>query len=282
MQWADSHKPREMIRRALRDPKFQRSFHALKNIRPSAIYSTFDSWAKRRKMTGYTRASLKQQMNIRRADEFKHAVMKCTHWLANHNLQRYAMIIEITQTTAKSSTWLAGPVITGLQKLGIPGPTVIIPFADGRYLSVKAVKESIDAGITTFIHVDDAVYSGSQKGIMVRQLTSALRAAHVKRARMLIAVPYTTDLGRQYVSRLIGRPLKLEFYAPHTIRTRKLPWVSRVELMLRGDKNIQSGGPAMTVLPHKMPNYVSFGPATLSYALQAQIPKPVYKKFSFA
>jgi hypothetical protein len=281
MQWADSRKPREMIRRALRDPKFQRSFHALKNVRPRAIYSAFDSWAKRRDMTGYTREALKQQMDIRRADEFKHAVGLCTHWLVNHNLQRYAMIIEITQTTAKSSTWLAGPVITGLQKLGVPGPTVIIPFVDGRYLSVKAVKEAIDTGITTFVHVDDAVYSGSQKGIMVRQLTSALRAAHVKRARALIAVPYTTDLGRRYVSRLAARPLKLHFYAPHIIKTRTLPWVSRVELMLRGNKNIRSGGPAMTILPHKMPNSVSFGPASLSYALQTRIPQPVYKKFSF-
>ena len=279
MDWADSSKPRKLIKKALENPAFLQSFYSLKNVKEGSVYGTFDAWAKRRKMSKYTRDALKGQLDIRRADEFKAAISKCITWLTHRRLKKYSMIVEISPATAKSSTWLAGPVIAGLKSHKIHAPYSIIPFTSGRLLSPSAVKEALDAGITTFVHVDDAIYSGSQKGILVRQLTTILRTRQIKHARLLIGVAYTTDLGRRYISRLTKAPLKLEFFAAHTIRTRKLPWVSRVELMLRGDKNISVGGPAMTVLPHKMPNSVSFGPASLSKNLQSHIQKPVYKKF---
>jgi hypothetical protein len=282
MEWADSSQPRKLIHRALRNPALRRSFNSLGNVKRSTVYRTFNTWAKKRRMTAFTREALRKQLDIRRAGEFKRAITRCIAWLAKRLTTKYAMIVEITRTTAKSSTWLAGPVIEGLMtRYRIQGPSVIIPFVDGTYVSARGLKDALDAGITTFVHVDDAIYSGSQKGIMVRQLRAAVNKTSVKKARVLLAVPYTTDIGRQYIRRLAGPPLRLEFYAPYTIATRSLPWVSRVELLLRGDKNISAGGPAMTVLPHKMPNSVSFGPSSLSYMLQARIPKPVYKKISF-
>ena len=281
MNWAETEAPHHAIKRAFKNPAFQKSFYDLKNLDTREVLGAFDRWADVRRLPRRTRRNLRDAIDVRRAAEFRDAVAKCAAWIARQRPAPYAMILEVAQSgAAKSSLWLAGPAVRALMEAGIPPPAAVVPFVDGAALSVVSVRRALQQGVRTFVHVDDALYSGTQKGIMVRQLSETLDFDKVS-ARLLLAVAYVTDLGARHVRQQRGPRLRLKMYAPHVLRVRRLPWVSRVELMLRGDRdvrrNIAKGGPTSSLLAHKVPDSLSFGPATLSYHLQAVLPKPVYK-----
>ena len=265
------------IQKAIHSPEFKRSYYTLKNVKKENVYKAFDHWASSIDLPQATKNALRQQLNVRGSEEFKNAISKCIQWLADHKLKRYSLIVEIDGHVAKSSTWLAGPVIEGLKKRKIPGPFNIIPFYKGSKVSGSMVEKAVAAGVKTFVHVDDAIYSGSQKGILIKQLSNIVRNLKIGNyARLLIGAAYTTEVGKRYIESLVKPPLRLEFFAPHMIQSR-----SPVSTSNKHKNIIKSGGPTMTILSHKVPNAISFGPGPLSMALENALPRPVYKSMKF-
>jgi hypothetical protein len=254
-----------------------KSYHSLKNIKKNNVRSVFDTWAQKLELPRETKNALFKQLDVRGSAEFKNAISSCIQWLANHKLNKYAMIVEMSGEELKSSTWLAPPVIEGLKKLGIPGPSIIIP-CNQRRLNQKAVKQALDDGIKTFIHVDDAVYSGWQKADMVEDLADTVKHLYYNGVRFLLAVAYSTKIGMKEIKSREKHSLQLEIFSPITIpsRMRSFPSLSK-----KMSDIIKNGGPTMTILPHKVPNHASFGPKSLSSNLAARLPKPVYKSKSF-
>ena len=274
------------IKRAIAHKEFRQSYHAQKNVDPALVYRAFDTWAASKKLSRFTRHALRSQIDVRSASEFRAGISKGVDWLAQHlrHHPRYAMIVEIAPKTAKSSTWLAGPVIAELRAKGLPKPTILIP----SWLPDKLVDTALSLGVTAFVHVDDAIYSGAQKASMLGALQAKLAHARVPRpVDVYIAAAYSTGLGTQrvlhewekFVDKGQRKLLRVHVFAPHEIKKRAMPLASRLEFAARGRlQNAFRGGPTMTVLSHKVPNTVSFGPGSLSDHLVKHIQKPVYKR----
>jgi len=278
------------VKRVMAHKEFAQSYHAQPSVDPALVYKTFNDWAAAGKFSRFTRHALRKQLDVRSAGEFRDGISKSVAWLAA-NLQRhpkYALIVEIDDvggTQAKSSTWLAGPVVAELRARGVRKPMLVIPY--NGWLGNTYIDTAVSLGITAFVHVDDAIYSGSQKAVMMASLQAQLARAKSPPVDVFVAAAYSTRVGLQlvlhdwekHVPRGQPKLLRVHVYAPREIRKRTMPLLSRLELAARGRReNAFRGGPTMTVLSHKVPNAVSFGPASLSSHLARHIEKPIYKR----
>lgn len=302
----------QFVHRIMKNARMLNTFETLQNVPLNKVYSAFDAWASQQKrLSQRTLRSLRSALDVRTVAEFKQGLASCVGWVARklrymseHRLNGrnatlngnknwrfvppYAMIVEVDPKVAKSSAWLAGPVVRELAKTyKIPPPAVIVPFLRGSTLSFSHVKRAIDEGIRTFVHVDDAVYSGLQKSLMVANLESSLRILQnmgyaEPAVALLIAVPYSTFPGRKYILSASNRMYRggsaeslvnTSVYAAHALHPPRLPWLAKLEL----GKGRKLPWPTMTLLPFKVPNRASFGPASLGNALTTALPRPVYK-----
>ena len=268
-----------VIAAALKHQPFQDSYYTLKNLNTAAIHKGFDVWARAMKLSHAAAETYRAQIHIRKAQEFRGGVQQGVLWLAHklHTLSTrrrfkpYAMLVEVDKTahTAKSSAWLAGPVIQGLGVYGVPPPTVLIPVVGRKIQSLRYLREALRLGVTTFVHVDDAIYSGEQKHGMLAGLLSMLRQEKAPPSRMYLATAYATTDGLAHVEKAtVPLVLDVSVFAALKIPIRTAP--------VNGN-----GGPTMTILPHIVPDVKSFGPELLGNKLRSIAPQPPYKKFKY-
>jgi hypothetical protein len=154
----------------LEDPATLRSYNAMENTNRRAVLKELNVWARNKGLSANTRDALANALDIKTRADF-HATMNSViahvkRWTA---LEPYALIVEFgsdrypENALPKSSMWLAAAVIRGI---GRP-PGMIIPYfvfkgGDGR-VSTDLIRTAVARGIRSFVHVDDAMYSGDQK-----------------------------------------------------------------------------------------------------------------------
>ena len=244
-----------VIAAALKHQPFQDSYYTLKNLNTAAIHKGFDVWARAMKLSHAAAETYRAQIHIRKAQEFRGGVQQGVLWLAHklhalstrRRFKPYAMLVEVDKTahTAKSSAWLAGPVIQGLDVYGVPPPTVLIPVVGRK------------------------IYSGEQKHGMLAGLLSMLRQEKAPPSRMYLATAYATTDGLAHVEKATAPSvLDVSVFAALKIPIRTAP--------VNGN-----GGPTMTILPHIVPDVKSFGPELLGNKLRSIAPQPPYKKFKY-
>lgn len=199
-------------------------------------------------------------LNVRPVKEFKAAVEECLEWLRRKVAGReYRLIIERNSDAegVKSSTWLA-PHVERI--LGPPRDIIVVERAKPINLGPRrGPREDI------FVHLDDALYTGRQKHDLLRLLSLAeqKRGGH---GCVFMTAPYATAQARDLVSSYKSKYLDVEFERKHVIRLTKnsLPTniLSRLEkrgLFAYTQNRFGKHHTTMTILPHKVANYISFG-----------------------
>ena len=274
------------IRSSMAHQPFRKTYYDQANMDPASVHKMVNEWAASKKYSAYSKQALRRQVNVRSAAEFRNGISQCVAWLAIclRNTPRYALLVEISHAP-KSSTWLAGPVVAELEAMGIPKPEAVIPCTEGGVHAGSALQHAVDTGITAFVHVDDAIYSGSQKTFILETLQWHLSryVPPMKPVDVYVAAAYSTRLGRdrvlrQWKQRVRGQKLlRVHFFAARDLQKRSMPLRSKLELVMQGRARNLTGGPTMTILSHKVPNAMSFGPASLSKYLTNRLNKPVYK-----
>lgn len=268
----------KFLNSVLRSREMLNAYDALPNINRPAINTAFRAWATGQKLSADAQKTLHALLNVRSADEFFRFTRDGMAWIAREiGTRPYALIAEVASGNtlhnslkAKSSAWLAAPLV---RFLGRP-PAAIIPFHDGGWLAGDLVRTAVAQGILDFVHVDDAIYSGSQKAILVNEM-GALRIRDVP--RLYIAAAYATQKGLAKVRARVATVAKWVHVALHASGTMNEPTAPPnilPELIGKG----HTVGPTMSILPFKVPNEVSFGPSSLGAALGRAVPPPVYKR----
>lgn len=288
----------------LANRSLRRAYNEMSDMNADAIDTGFQEWAASTRLGQRSRRAVRRALNVKSAPDFlKHmalVIAALNEHIASLRGEPYAMLVEVSSQYAadwyvygraphpkkhrsfapKSSAWLAGPVINRLTRR----PAMLIPVyqhTTGGVLAEGLVHEARRQGIRHFVHVDDAIYSGLQKSELV-----ALMCETVEKKKMMTGPPtlwigaaYATATGLRAIRRAACQHMmKIHVYAAGTIAAPTLPWLARAELLLKR----QRVGPTMTVLPYKVPNAASFGPALLSNALAERAPDPVYKARKYA
>ena len=278
-------------------PEFLRAYNVMPEVDIQRVRASFDAWARKERLSKRTAETIWSQVDIRSAAEFKKGIAACVNWVAPRLRGRKWALVAETDTSARkaqSSAWLAGPVIRHLAARGIAPPSVIVPVEGGALVSTKHIDDALRRGITTFVHIDDAIYSGQQKGTLVDMFQRHLSRVG-RMAKLYIAAAYATEEGSEHVKSMVHNnrvrpalashplaPLQLHFFAPYVLRPAKLPDAVKAELARRRNRvlgmPLWTGGPTTTILPFKVPNATSFTPMTLSYHLDTTLPQPIYKR----
>jgi hypothetical protein len=280
------------VRAIMTHPEFLRAYNVMPEVNIKRVRASFDAWARKERLRKRTADSIWSQVDIRSAAEFKKGIAACVDWVAPRLRGREWALVAETDTSArkaKSSAWLAGPVIRHLAARGIAPPSVIVPVEGGALVSTKHIDDALSRGITTFVHIDDAIYSGQQKGSLVDMFQRHLSRVG-RMAKLYIAAAYATEEGSEFVKSMVQNnrvwpalashplaPLQLHFFAAYALRPAKLPDAVKAELARRRN-HLWTGGPTTTILPFKVPNATSFTPMTLSYHLDTTLPQPIYKR----
>ena len=271
------------VQRALASQELHNSYYQDRGMDKARIDSVFNEWALSKNLTESQKAAYKQQLNVREAREFRDGVHQCIIWLAHklHNSRQnlYAMLVEGETSTIKSSAWLAQPVIKTLGMYGIPPPAVIIPVRLGEIKSLEYIRHARRFGITNYIHVDDAMYSGHQNEEIAISLRKKLAATAggtgvpPQTSHLYMATAYSTDVAYRRVNKQTSPELDVHVFASFKIPERK--WFLNTG-------RVNEGGPTSTILPHKIPDDVSFGPASLSNLLNSRMPEPAYRRIKLS
>jgi hypothetical protein len=280
----------------LTNRSFRRAYDAMTDMHPNIIDTAFEKWTASTRLSQRSRQALHRALNVRSATNFQNHMARVSVALNEHIAtfrgEPYAMLVEMSSQYAadwylsrvplnpskrrryapKSSAWLAGPVISRLARR----PKMMIPVyhhSTGSILAEGLVREALRHGIRHFVHVDDAIYSGLQKSQIVQMLCRVLKVSKPLPS-VWIGAAYATATGLRAIRRkTCHRRMTTTVYAAGTIASPVVPWRTHVELLLK----LQRVGPTMTVMPYKVPNRVSFGPAGLSDALANLAPEPKYK-----
>lgn len=299
-----------------RNRSLQNAYDKMQNVNRASVNAGFHEWATSAGISQRARTAMHKALNVRTRKDFMENMgavfAKLNYEPFMLRNEPYAMLVELDspyaaslytrkraapgppQFAPKSSAWLAGVAMHRLRSR----PAVLIPVYHGSnnngvpVLAEGLVHEAIAHGIRHFVHIDDAMYSGLQKSEIVGLMNECLYTLQTQKVRqtprqtpllLWIGAAYATPGSRRavlhewkrYVRAVVRKnpPVRLTLYAPGTILPPRLPLLVRAELW----RKHQRPGPTMTVLPYKVPNSVSFGPAALSVALSNTVAKPAYK-----
>lgn len=275
---------------ATRTPNRARAERAWIAQRKHVLDTTFRNYGT---VTGMHR---KQQQRVRSTvravtpGEFERALAKCQVWLREHVRGRrpYALLLGSSSSASgmNSSQWLARHVMSW-EALGPPDMTL----RDDGTLKAQAARAA-DMGVKAIVHLNDALYSGNQLYEMLEEMENT-------RIPVFIAVAYSTPTaisliagtGRAEGAIFRGRgKLRLHpdsrFYAaskiadtPHTAGYTYDAASGRYKAnsareALRGTSDV---GATMTLLPHKVPNTMSFGMIRRGHTLSNYVTHAVGK-----
>jgi hypothetical protein len=184
----------QMVEASLSDPVTLQEYNTMANINRQMVMQELAAWARNEEVSNNARNALAKALTIKTRSDFHAAMNRVTshikRWIA---LEPYAMIVEFDRNyraprgrifqslTAKSSVWLLAPVI---RALGRP-PAMIIPYfihmdCTGS-ISETMMRMAIQQGIRSFVHVDDAMYSGDQK---MRLMSGVVRVVSQNRTTL--------------------------------------------------------------------------------------------------
>lgn len=263
---------------ALVSGKLLQSFNTLKNINKTRIRTLFDFWAgpgSRKNLSPAAQDAVWSLINIRSAADFKMHVYRAITWLRRKVGNRpYAVLVEVDgfgPYKLKSSLWLAAPLIRSFKR----PPAMVIPVMYGG-LDAGLVRQAMALDIADFVHIDDTVYSGQQKGGLVKNF----RAIIPQRSpvRLYIAAAYTSRAGEDFVRARIGTSRSVEYFASHVLTRREIQDPSIIGELRAKRVNLYKA-PLSTIMPHKIPNGLSFAPANFGAVLDMSMPSPPYKAY---
>jgi hypothetical protein len=308
----DVWKALRMMKDMLSDPATLHSYNTMANINRKLVLNQWDVWTRGERISNRTRTEMAKMFTIKTRAQVHAAMNRVTtfakRWAA---MEPYALIVEFemkegmrswTIDRAKSSAWLAAPVI---RALGRP-PDVIIPFLIPLdFASVVQIRAALNSGIRSFIHIDDAMYSGQQKQRLLAGLNVPLKeysntlhtidlqrrygggfARHLKKSvnnrilrtvrgekpRLLMATAFSTDSALK----LVRKAAKFNKYMDVSVFVgESISVPSAIPLEIQQRTNYQGVKP-MTLLPFKVPNSESFVPWTFGTFLQKKLPLPPY------
>lgn len=309
----------KIVKKMLKNPDTLRSYNTMQNINRRVVMRELNAWAEERQLRPKTRDAIVKALDIKTRADFHGAMNRVIghtkKWLAG---EPYALIVEFSvyahdpsepSVWPKSSAWLAAPVIRGI---GRP-PAVIIPYFWPHedhlnlysHVSTTLLRRAIASGIRSFVHIDDAMYSGMQKSTVLQTLQrwiqdDGIALAKAQRAhlvglqnagwihvrartpdgqlpRLLIAAAFTTDAALSMIKTIPvfknSRWMHVQVFAGG-----RLPTPHFATNIIENFENDTNYVPYKTLLPFKVPNHASFGPATLGARLEKVLPRPPYKR----
>jgi hypothetical protein len=258
--------------------RMQSLFHGVDDSRAPLVRAGVDDFAERIGMTNENRRKLQSMVHIVPAAEFKLAIRDCVDWFrrtfakfeARFGRPPVFAIGRHDGTKRKSSDWLEHLLV---EALGAPSFYV---YVDGKMTKPKE-KGSLDF----IVMLDDAVYTGMQ----MSAFAEGLQDERDKIARMwslerppviLLATAYATDHGAADVretlrlgSGIRKRDNSLDFDRYFSARFIETPeWKNEYSLSFSQEmKNLLfkygnlgiHNKTTFTVMPHKTPNFHSFG-----------------------
>lgn len=223
-------------------------------------------------------------INYKDAKDVNNTLLQTAEWVRKQvGAEPYAMIVEDSPGSLKSTHWLAHKAIDAIGRF--PVHVVSTDNLGWAYYTQPRTK--------TFVYFDDATYSGSQLEVMVRSLKDLAD----KRVRIIIAVGYATEGAIARIKKAaedLSRA-RILFHARKTIHTpdfSHLPANQRQRIKKHvfshnsdyhvinnnSNNNTVLTRKPLTVLAHKIPNGLSF-PARLGKALgyEERDMQPPYK-----
>ena len=245
------------------------------------------------RLSAATRTLVHNSVDVRTAKEFKTNIDKCCSWLkGNVNDKPYALFVEVMPSSKenrpKSSLFLAHRVVAAL------GPPVALVITyedrrlqDGSLFMVEGLQKALARGAECIVHLNDAVYTGQQLGEQLKALVLQLTRVHGFGLTLpiYVATAYGTNVkaliekktyssNRYVVTSYTKRHYPMKMYFAESI-----PFDPLRTLKNRIMKNAKRSGtvsnrieklnvrPALTLLPHKIPNSHSIGVRTLKLEL---------------
>jgi hypothetical protein len=289
----------------------KKSFDTLPNVNANRLRDHTFRWAKSKGLSDDLATEMAQKLDIKTAAEFRQHISTAVNRLVQSLKrseggssrgwwwqgprepappQKFAIISELYYLNApleiprsaprvmtmKSSAWLLSAVTERLLAHGLT-PAAHIAFQGGFALSTQAMKDALASGVRTFIHIDDAIYSGSQKSTLVEGIGRVLASAkqHKYKVRVIIGAAYSTAKGERRIRHAANNAgVSLVLVAPGQLRE---PKFSPKLLRALANAGVPYRGPTFTILPFKVPDYASFSPENLSKYLENATNKPVYK-----
>ena len=274
---------------ALRKPEVTHSFNTLQNINHARIRTLYNLWAGPggpKNLSPAAKNGLWSMINIRSASDFRRHAYRAITWLRRSvNGRPYALLVEVGKTygelrgkkwSMKSSLWLGGPLMRSFRR----APAMVIPIVYG-FVHPDFVKAALRQGIADFVHIDDTVYSGIQKAGIVTNFRGVVQKLRTRvSVRLFIAAAYTSLEGRRAVLEASTasslKQLKVSFFASDILTRRELNNAVKQELIAKDVRH--NSAPLSTIMPHKVPNTVSFGPSSFGMLLETMMPQPPYKR----
>ena len=196
-------------------------------------------------------------INFKTTVQFKAAVEKATGWLKKGVRGRpYVLVVEMGDDHVKSSAWLAHKVE---EKVG--RPLELISLHENPELIKAKLKKAFARGATTIVHLDDAWYSGQQKGGMIEQLLYHLMEDDFSASKMDVTMLFAAAFGPRVLPAFLkSMQGKRRMHDRRSTATVKF---YAAEAMRDPPKNLRKhanfGTRKYTIMPHKLPDSVSFG-----------------------
>lgn len=221
---------------------------------------------------------------------FETAVRKfsaaAVQYFRQHSSAPRIICILVERGGRKSSGWLAAVGARLIRRL-VPGVSLVACYAGTYDVGTVYV-----GGCRLFVHFDDAMYSGQQKSELVdafqRTMRNPLSVPDWGRAHLFIIVAASTGVGRQLVNRTVElhRVTPSRRVAVTILVGRRIPAMD-AEIRIRGAMRGLTAGATLAIMPHKVPNSVSFGfqridkgglTKTLANNMENRFGKAVYKR----
>lgn len=257
------------------------SFRALKNLDAGKVRGGAMQFAKNAGLSSRQTALLVDAINVRTAADFRGAIAKAVaHLKAKVRGRPYALLIESSSAgSVKSSVWLAPQVVRALgpptgivnydtwaKKFGykpVSGPSNTL--AD-RTVDKRGLIAAASDGAKCVVHLNDAVYTGKQLADLMKQAYDEMLWATGRRLAppppFFVAAAYGRAGIAEYFSRTIdehlGQMPATDVYFAKTIPSRHDVVKLVTPDMTRVSPNFNPAS-MFTILPHKVPNHVSFG-----------------------
>ena len=256
-----------------------RSFRALKNLDAGKVRAGARQFAKNAGLTNRETALLVEAINVRTAADFKEAIaIAVAHLKAKVRGRPYALLVESRSRGGgggggvKSSEWLAFQVVkvlgppTGIvlydinsDKLGYKSTSGPSNTWANRTSDRKGLFAAVLDGAKCVVHLNDAIYSGTQLATLIDRYD---RDAYIQMdggpfnrgPPLFIAAGFGTAYAKAKHEGLAN------VYFAKTIASRP-DVVNIVAPNMRDSHFYRNLNPArlLTILPHKVPNSVSFG-----------------------
>lgn len=290
------------IRMIARNKRVAKTFNNLQNGDHTAVRRLTHEWALSIGLHKDLADELASKLDIKTAAEFQKNIQVVVDTISKRlsPLTPFAIISEAgipnpiynhypvgkRPVKMKSSAWLSAVVERTLEKKGLV-PAAYIPFKRGETLARRPFFQALDSNIRTFVHVDDAIYSGAQKGLLVSDMSILLgeyarKFNHLLDVTLEMGAAFSTHRGHQHVLQelqsfsldkyytmkcnfVVGGWIMLPKFSKRLIYALKLARV-------RYDEN-----KPFTILPHKVPDEVSFSPGLLSNYI-SHTRTPAYKE----